>query len=940
MEEMKKKYILVFALAAVFTGTLAAQDGNDSVYEPEKKVIDTGASTPLSMEEMTSAVSIITSGDIGHRNSKNVGNSILGQGLGLISLQGAGIYAEQNPTFYVRGLQTLNDNNAPLILVDGIERDISNLSADEVDYVVVLKDAAAVALYGYRGINGAVQIVTKRGEYNSREVKFTYDHRFNSLLNRPQFVDGYTYGLAINEARANDGLGARYTADELNALRDGSYPFLYPNVNWVDETFRNTASTDNLNIEFRGGESNFRYYAMMDLISDQGFIRNANLNDGYSTQDKYVRGNLRLNLDIDLTPTTDVRVNILGMLRENSRPGNNVDIWDMVYTVPSAAFPIKDADGRWAGSNTWAGTINPVAQTAGAAYYKNHNRLLFTDMTITQDLSSWVNGLDAFIRIGYDSSANIYENHSKSYIYTVTVPSWPAGATEPTSTSSTYGEDTAMGSSANTNMFVQRARVDIGAAYSRTFGKHSVSSQLKWDYEYYDIEDVNNTIYRQNVSLWGHYGYAGKYLADLALVGSGSNRLAPGTKWSFSPTLSLAWVISKENFMSDADWVNFLKLRASAGILNADYLPGDDVWTYYVQQYQTSGGTYPFSSAFSSEFGRTYLGRLATSKPRHETAMKYNVGIDARILDGLSFSVDAYWQRRSDIWVDASGRYTDVIGQEPPFENAGIVDSWGTEFGIDYVGKIGSVDINVGGNFNFNRSKIVEMLEEPRLYDNLVQTGNRVDQFYGLNAVGFFKDDADIASSPSQTFSTVRPGDIKYEDVTRDDVIDANDVVALGYGTQVPEIYYNFHIGAEWKGLGFYALFQGVGNYSAYLNTKSMYFPLVDNTTISQYYYDNRWTGPDSDAKFPRLSSQSNANNYRQNSVFLADRSFLKLRNAEIYYNFPQDLLAKTKFIKGVKFYVQGNDLFCLDNLPVSDAEAFGTDQLYRSVVLGLRLTF
>lgn len=392
--------------------------------------------------------------------------------------------------------------------------------------------------------------------------------------------------------------------------------------------------------------------------------------------------------------------------------------------------------------------------------------------------------------------------------------------------------------------------------------------------------------------------------------------------------------------MSDADWVNFLKLRASAGILNADYLPGDDVWTYYIQQYQTAGGTYPFSSAFSSEFGRTYLGRLATSKPSHETAMKYNVGIDARILGGLSFSVDAYYQRRSDIWVDASGRYTDVIGQEPPFENAGIVDSWGTEFGIDYVGKIGSVNINLGGNFNFNRSKIVEMLEEPRLYDNLVQTGHRVDQFYGLNAVGFFRDDADIASSPSQTFSTVRPGDIKYEDVTDDDVIDANDVVALGYGTQVPEIYYNFHIGAEWKGLGFYALFQGAGNYSAYLNTKSMYFPLVDNTTISQYYYDNRWTGPDSDAKFPRLSSQSNANNYRQNSVFLADRSFLKLRNAEIYYNFPQDLLAKTRFIKGAKLYVQGNDLFCLDNLPVSDAEAFGTDQLYRSVVLGLRLTF
>lgn len=936
---MRKKYILVFALAAMFAGNLAAQDG--TVYEPEKKVIDTGASMPLSLEEMTSAVSVINSGEIEHRNSKNIGNSLLGQGLGLISLQNGGIYAEQNPTFYVRGLQTLNDNNAPLILVDGIERDISNLSADEVDYVVVLKDAAAVALYGYRGINGAVQIVTKRGEYNTREVKFTYDHSFNSLLNKPRFVDGYTYGLAANEARANDGLPSMYTPDELNALRDGSYPFLYPNVNWVDETFKNTASTDNLNVEFRGGANNFRYYAMMDLISDRGFIRNDNPGTGYSTQDQYVRGNLRLNLDIDLTPTTDVRVNILGMLLENSRPGNKVDIWNMVYTVPSAAFPIRDENGMWAGSNTWEGTMNPIAQTSGAAYYKNHNRLLFTDLTIRQDLSAWLDGLNAFVRVGYDNSANIYENHSRGYRYSVTVPSWPEGAEAPTYTSSIYGEDTAMGSSANTDAYVQRARVDIGAAYNRSFGKHNVSSQLKWDYEYYDINGVNNTIFRQNVSLWGHYGYAGKYLADLALVTSGSSRLAPGTKWNFSPTLSLAWVISKEDFMADAEWVDFLKLRASAGLLNADYLPGDDVWTYYVQQYQTGGGVYPFSSAFTSDFGQTYLGRLATTNPGNEKAYKYNVGLDARFLKGLNLTFDAYYQRRSDIWVDASGRYTAVIGQQPPFENAGIVDSWGTEVGIDYTGKVGDFNFNVGGNFNFNRNKIVDMLEEPRMYDNLIQTGNRLGQIYGMNAIGFFKDDADIAGSPSQVFSTVRPGDIKYEDVTGEGVVDSNDAVAIGYSGTAPEIYFNFHLGFEWKGLGMYALFQGAGNYSAYLNTKSMYAPLLDNTTISEYYYENRWTSPeDTDAKFPRLSSQSNANNYRANSMFIVDRSFLKLRNAEIYYNFPQHLLLKTSFIKGAKFYVQGNDLFCIDAMPVSDAEAYGTKQLFRSVVLGVRLIF
>ena len=186
----------------------------------------------------------------------------------------------------------------------------------------------------------------------------------------------------------------------------------------------------------------------------------------------------------------------------------------------------------------------------------------------------------------------------------------------------------------------------------------------------------------------------------------------------------------------------------------------------------------------------------------------------------------------------------------------------------------------------------------------------------------------------------MRPGDIKYEDVNGDNVIDANDLAAIGYSDRAPQIYYNFHLGAEWKGLGFYALFQGAARYSAMLSTKSMYFPLVDNTTISQYYFDNRWTPSSQDAKFPRLSSESNANNYRSNTLFLADRSFLKLRNFELYYKLPEPLLARTKFIRGTKFYVRGNDLFCLDHLDVSDPEAYGTGQLFRSVVLGLSLTF
>lgn len=931
-------------MLSLFAGLCLPTTAQESNEEQTDKfvgqTIDVGAERLLTREEATGSVSVISSETTDRRSAKNIGNSIIGQGNGLISLQSGGRYADVNPTFYIRGLQTLNGKNSPLVMIDGIQRDIVSIAPEEVESVIVLKDAAAVALYGYKGINGAINIVTKRGKYNSRSVKVTYDHLFTSLANKPKFVDAYTYGLAVNEARINDGLTGRYSNQELNALRDGTMPYLYPNVNWVDETFRDNAMTNKYNIEFRGGGEKFRYYTMLDLISNKGFVKEPGANEGYSTQDKYVKGNLRMNMDINLTQTTDLQVNLLGVLQETSRPGAQADLWDLVYTVPSVAFPIRDENGIWGGSDTWAGTQNPVAQSIGAAYYKNHTRSLFADMKLTQDLSGLTKGLNAFVRISYDNIANIYEDHSKEYVYSVNAPTWADGASEPTVKSEIYGKDSEMGTDAKTNEFDRLLHFDVGFNYQRTFGDHSIYSQLKWDYENNDPNGVNNTVNRQNITWWSHYGYMNRYFVDLALVESGSSRLAPGTKWAFSPTLSAAWVISKEKFMENVEWVNFLKLRGSAGIINVDNLPGDEVWSYYAQQYGTSGGTYPFDSGWNSSFGRSYLERVATTNPSHEKAYKYNVGMDAKLFGCLDVTLDLWKEHRTNIWVTSEGKYSEIFGMEPPYENAGIVDSKGIEVGLDYSKKLGQVEFNVGGNFSLNKNEIKEMLEEPRQYANLVQTGNPYGQLYGLEAIGFFKDEADIAASPTQNFSTVKPGDIKYRDVNGDNIIDTNDEVAIGYSTTCPEIYYSLHLGAEWKGLGFYAMFQGTGNYSAVLNTKSMYWPLINNTNISQYAYDNRWTPQNQNAKFPRLSSQSNANNYQTSTLWLADRSFIKLRNLEVYYKLPASWLKKTKIVNAAKLYVRGIDLLSFDHIDENDAEAYGINPMTKSVALGLSVTF
>jgi len=919
----------------------AQQDSTRNAFVDQP--IEIGANKTFSRETSTASVSVIRNKDVDNRGVKNIGNSILGQGNGLMSLQGSGTYYEQNPTFYIRGLQSLS-TSTPLILVDGIERDITFISADEVEEVQILKDAAAVALYGYRGANGALLIKTKRGKYNDKTIKFTYDHEFRNMTSRPKFVDGATYASAMNEALANEGQDARYSDAAIAAYRSGSAPYRYPNVNWVNETFRNHALDNHFALEFSGGGEKFRYFTMANLISDKGFIKSPSENDGYSTQDKYVRANIRTNLDIDLTKSTLLKVDILGMLSEQSRPGSNVNLWSMVYNVPSIAFPMKNSNGYWGGSSTWAGTSNPVAQSTGAAYYKTHERALYFDATLNQDLKSITPGLSGTLSASYDIYSTLYEDHSKEYLYGY-YTSWLDDNNADATSFYSGGKQGEMGSTAENSAYQRRLTFAAAVNYDRSFGKHDVYGQLKYDYEFNETTGLNTKVYRQNISLWAHYGYARKYLLDVALVESGSSRLAPGTKWAFSPTVSAGWVLSKENFMKDAKWLDFFKLRASYGIINADYLPGDDmnVWTYYQQAYGTSGIQYPWGTGYDSNDGSTTISQMPAVNPSHEKARKINVGFDATLFKGLNVEFDYFWQHRYDIWVDGAGAYSAVIGLDAPYTNSGVVDQHGLDVSLDYTKTIGEITFNIGGTFTYAKNEIKDEAEEPRAYDNLKETGNPLSSTYGLIAEGLFTSQAEIDASPTQSFSTVRPGDIKYKDVNGDGIIDANDKCKIGYSTTCPEIYYTFHLGAEWKGLGFDAQFQGTGHYSAVLNTSGYYWGLINNTNLSQYVYDNRWTSENNDANalFPRLSSTSNANNYQTSTFWLRDRSFLKLRTLEIYYNLPKTLMAKTGFMKAAKVYVKGNDLFCADHIDTQDAEVLGqTTPASRSIIVGAQLTF
>lgn len=908
----------------IFITCLALSSG--SVVKGQTAVADS-----CYLNEGTAAISTVTYERLEKNSSLSLQNSLFGEVLGLTSMQGMNGIWDERASLSIRGLQSLS-NNGILILVDGIERPIADLTVEEVESVSVLKDAAAVALYGYKGINGALLVKTKRGREGKMDIKISYDHGFNQPLYLPDMADSYTYAKAMNEAYANDGKSPRYNQFELEAFKNGKYPNYYPNVDWTDEVIGDWGSTNIYNLSFSGGSRKMRYYTLFNLENNSGFFKNTNTNEGYSNQNEYSKANIRMNLDVQISPSTSLQTNVLGILTEYNHSSYNT-IVDQLYTVPSAAYPIKTEDGIWGGDFVWGG-LNPVANLQAKGYSRSHARTLMADMKLTQKLDFITQGLGAYVKLAYDNSSTFWEIRTKTYSYAADKVSYmydiPSSVTRVTG-----GKDTELTFTKNMNgPMYYRFNFDGGFDYNRTFGKHKVYSLLSWRFLHDVQKDRNNTINQQYLTSYTNYGFMNRYFVDLALVMSGSNRLPDGYKFAFSPTVSAAWNITREDFMRNQSVFDLLKLRASAGILHSDYVPS---WNFDVQNFG-GGGSYWFGNNKVSA-GGTQESRFPTTYFRHERAMKYNVGLDARLFNSLSLTADAYYQKRDRIMV-VNNNVSSILGVNLPYSPQGRVDSKGVELGLSYDKTIGSLTINAGARFTLSKNEVIENLQTPVAYDYLSTTGVPVGQQYGLEAIGFFKDEKDIMDSPKQLFSDVRPGDIKYKDQNGDDFIDENDRIAIGYNINVPEIYYAFNLGMEYKGFGFDAQFQGVGNYSAWMTAKGLYRPLVNNTTISNYYYENRWTPETPDAKFPRLTSVENANNTQNSTLWMTDASFLKLRHCEVYYKFPLKLISKAR-MKTAKLYVRGMDLFSIDKIEVTDPEVTGISYpVDRSIHVGFALNF
>jgi TonB-linked SusC/RagA family outer membrane protein len=426
-----------------------------------------------------------------------------------------------------------------------------------------------------------------------------------------------------------------------------------------------------------------------------------------------------------------------------------------------------------------------------------------------------------------------------------------------------------------------------------------------------------------------------KYFADFTLSYSGTNLLNKDSRYGLFPALSLAWKLSNEDWFANNGFVNDLKIRASWGMTGNDLsIPQD------LSAVKFSGsGTYYFTNN-STASGGLNQGRLPSTGATFETSTKSNIGIDVSMFGMLDLNADAFYDHRTNILMESEGLISSVIGVLKPYQTSGIVDNKGVELGINLHNNKGEFTYNVGGQFSYVKNKIIEMGEVYRPYDYLKRTGQSIDQAFGLEAAGFFLSKYEISVYPKQLFSAVNPGDIRYKNQNKDNVINIYDEVPLGYSTRNPELYFSASLGLGYKGFGLDALFQGIANKSVYLNTTSIFWPLRGNTSISDFS-DNRWTATTTEtATLPRLTTLENVNNFRPNDIWITDGSYLKLRSLEIYYDLPHQLISRLK-ISDTRLFIRGMDLFSIDHIDIVDPEAIGlVYPICSSYSIGIKIGF
>ena len=926
---MKLRNILIYGLLG-FCAVPVTANAQIELSDKKSQKIDLGQGVESTEFLTTAATYTITAEELSRTSAISLADALYGKLLGLTALQNTGFKGEEGrgASFNIRGAQTTGETDI-LILVDGLERPIDRLTVEEVESVTVLRDAAAVALYGHEAINGVLLVKTKRGQADSGfNVKAGAAFKVQFDPESAKMVNAYDYANALNIARMNDGNAIAYTEEEMQNFKNGANPYVYPNVNWKDEVFKNTAHETNAFVSMYGGADNVQYYTQLAYTDAKGLYRNTDQGD-WNSQLMYSKVNIRANVDFQVTKTTRVKTNVLALFMETNGVPNisSNDAWWHLYKVPALAFPVKTYFGNWGGSQAY-GDNNLVAKATGTGFTKTHQRQIWADLTLEQDLDFILNGLKFYVGGSYDNSSNTIENRTKGYQYGW---NWYDANNEMWETIMGTVEDKLV-----FNHWVDSqwriGTVKAGFKYATTFANgDNFAANAGYNMKSETRDNRSNTWYRANWNLALHYDHAEKFMVDLVLAANGSNRSYPA-KWAFSPTLALGWI-----YANNPATGLYGKLRASAGVQHTDYVPQAGLW---LANWANSHGQFWYGTKFSSSWG-AFLTQFPTTDFQQETAYKGNIGTDIRIANCLDLTLDGFYQQRRNILVSAASLNSDVVGIQSAYDDKGVVASYGVEAGLRFAKTFSDgFSLFFGGNVSYVKSQILEWIETPA-YPNLSVIGTPADAARGLVALGFFQNQAEIDASPKQEFGQVKVGDIKYKDVNGDGFINENDMVAMDYGSAFPALNYGFNLGFEYQGIGINLSFQGAAGQTKNLReVDGVWGALSNNRNLSREYYDNCFDRAGANALYPRLSTTDVANNAQNSTIWYRNVSWLKLRDCEIYYKLPASSLNRMK-ISGFKIFIQGQNLLSFDNIPAMDAENLNTGYpVLKAVNMGLSVTF
>ena len=857
--------------------------------------------------------------------------------VGAIPNVGGGIYGD-NSEFLISAR-----GQSPVAIVDGVERDLYSIDPEAIESVYIQKDALSNMFLGMRSSRGALIITTKNpdakgGFHLSLTGKFGIS---SALKSGPNPLSAYQYAYLLNEALLNDGKSPLYTYDDFEAYRNGTSPYLHPDVNWKDAIMNNSTTSQAYNLNVTGGGRVAQYFVSLGYYSENGLFKTSDANS-YNTNFKYNRYLITSKVNINVTDEFKVSMSLMGRIEEGNQPGGisgtgYSDLLSNVWQTPNNAYPVLNPNGTYGGNASY--TQNLYAQTTGSGYISSNTRDVVGTINLKYDFDKLVRGLSVGATGNISSqvrNAIVRTKQAQVFQYSITQQGNEAY--------DKYGD---VSSQTNSYRSVSTYQYMYGKMYvdwERQFGMHGVKASL-WGDTRTILNNYDLPMIPSNIGQKVEYNYDNKYFAQAAVTESYYNRYDNGRRWGTFWAVGLGWDISKEKFM-EASKIDQLKLRATYGhtgngIDNAGYFS-------YLKRYNEDGGFwYSNGTSMSNGGSVSEISPLANTLLTWEKGRKVNVGLDLTLLKNrLTLSADYYNDYYYDI-LQSRGKSIELLGIAYPAENIGKTRYYGLETQLSWQDHIGKVNYYVSANWSMEQNKRLFMDEQYVPYDYLKMTGQPTGTIYGLVATGFLtaKDIAD-GYPVMNGFNNIQAGDVKYKDMNGDGEINEFDRTVIG--GDKPTCYFGIDLGFEWKGLEVTALIQGAYNRDLYNSDRTLLegFQVIGQS-YGQAYTNllNRWTPETAEtATYPRLTAGGNMYNYGNNwnsSLFVQNGNYIRLKNATVSYKLPENFCRNYLGGLRVKIFVQGQNLLTWSRTRLQDPEVtFTSYPLQRTITTGINLNF